>query len=68
MGISPKVNAIGRLKFELAYYDVTVEHINHYAAKIPFSWVIYLDLTLNTNRNKILTTTTYCAWVLFVLK
>ena len=26
----PKVNTLARLEFELAFYDVTVQHINHY--------------------------------------
>ena len=34
-GINPKVNAISRLKFELAYYVVAVKHVNHYAMRIP---------------------------------
>ena len=29
--IGPKVNLIDRLEFELAYYDVAVEYISHYA-------------------------------------
>ena len=28
-GISPKVNVIALLEFELAYYDVAVQHISH---------------------------------------
>ena len=28
--INPKVNIIVQLEFELAYYDVTVQHINYY--------------------------------------
>ena len=27
--ISPKMNAILWLEFELAYYNVTVQHVNH---------------------------------------
>ena len=27
--ISPKVNVLPRMDFELAYYDSTVQHINH---------------------------------------
>ena len=30
-GISPKVNVIARLEFELAYYDIIVQHVSHYA-------------------------------------
>ena len=29
-GTCPKVNIIVRLEFELAYYDSTVQHFNHY--------------------------------------
>ena len=29
--ISPKVNTIIRLKFELAYQEVADKHVNHYA-------------------------------------
>ena len=32
-GISPKVNVIARLEFELAYYVVTVQHFSHYTMK-----------------------------------
>ena len=34
-GISPKVNAIARVKFELSYYNVTVEHVSHYSKGTP---------------------------------
>ena len=30
-GISPKVNIIARLEFELAYYNVEIQHANYYA-------------------------------------
>ena len=33
--ISPKENIIVWLEFELTYYDVTVQHYNHYATGIP---------------------------------
>ena len=29
-GIKMKVNVIMRLELELAYYDVAVQHVNHY--------------------------------------
>ena len=29
-GIRPKVNIIAQLEFELAYYDVTMQHISYY--------------------------------------
>ena len=34
-GISPKVNIIARLEFELAYYDVTVQNFIHYSMRTP---------------------------------
>ena len=30
-GISPKMIVIAQMAFELAHYDVAVQHINHYA-------------------------------------
>ena len=30
-GISPKINVIVLLEFELTYYDIAVQHITHYA-------------------------------------
>ena len=33
--ISPKVNEIARLEFELVNYDVVVQHVNHYIIEIP---------------------------------
>ena len=35
--ISPKVNVIAQLDFELAYFDVAVKYINHYATRTPSS-------------------------------
>ena len=34
-GISPKVNVIERLEFELAYYDSGVRRFNHYTTRTP---------------------------------
>ena len=35
--ISPKVNMMARLEFELTYYDVAVQHVSHlYHRNIPF--------------------------------
>ena len=31
----PKVNVISRLEFELAYYDISVQDISHYATETP---------------------------------
>ena len=39
-GIISKVNAIARLEFEYAYYEVAVQHVSHYATKIPPSMKI----------------------------
>ena len=33
MGISLKVNFIARLEFELDYYDITFQHVSHYAVE-----------------------------------
>ena len=33
--ISPKVNVIVRLRFELAYYDIAVQQVSHYATGTP---------------------------------
>ena len=35
MGISPKVNIIAWLEFELASYDVAVQHVSHHAGRRP---------------------------------
>ena len=35
IGISPKVNVVAGLEFELAYYDVTVQHFSHYHTVTP---------------------------------
>ena len=36
--ISPKVNEIAQIEFELAYHGATVEHINHSAMGTPLLW------------------------------
>ena len=33
--ISPKANIIARLEIELAYYDITVQHVSHYTMETP---------------------------------
>ena len=33
--ISPKVNVTARLEFKLAYYDITVQHINNHTLGSP---------------------------------
>ena len=37
-GISPKVNVIAQLEFELCYFEVSVQYFNHYATETPSSW------------------------------
>ena len=37
-GISPKVNIIAWLRFELAYYDVAVQPVRHYVMEIPLNF------------------------------
>ena len=34
-GISPKVNLLARVGFELVYYDVAVQHVSHHATGTP---------------------------------
>ena len=36
-GIRPKVNVIAELEFELAYYNVPIKHVSHYAQETPHS-------------------------------
>ena len=43
--MSPKVNVIAWLVFELTYYDIAVQHVNHYPAGIP-TWIVYKVLLL----------------------
>ena len=46
-GISPKVSVIARLGFELAYYDIAVQHVNHYA-----TWTLtYINLVKKVEIN-----------------
>ena len=46
-GISPKVNEIASLEFELAYYYVTVQHVSHYATETPL-----LPLSVNSKSSR----------------
>ena len=41
-GICPKVNVILRLEYELANYDSTVHHFNHYTTRTPPKSGLYL--------------------------
>ena len=36
-GISSKVNVIAKIEFELVYYDIAVQRINHYAWETTLS-------------------------------
>ena len=40
-GISPKVNVIVRLEFELAYYDSAVQRFNNYTMRISPSLFLF---------------------------
>ena len=33
--ISPKINVMARLEFELSYDDVEVQHMSHNATRVP---------------------------------
>ena len=35
--ISPNVNIIARLEFELAYFDIAVQHVSYYVTEIPLT-------------------------------
>ena len=39
--ISPKVNVIAQLEFELTYYDNTVQNISHYAMRTPYQLFLH---------------------------
>ena len=32
----PNLNVIARLVFELAYYDITIQHVSHFALRTQF--------------------------------
>ena len=38
LDIGPKVNVIARLEFELAQYDFSIQHFNHYITGSPLCW------------------------------
>ena len=48
-GISPKVNVIAWLEFELAYYDVKVQHVNHYATRAHTPPVLDRNICYHVN-------------------
>ena len=39
-GCGSKVNMIAWLKFELPYYDVAIEHVNHYTTTNPSNCIV----------------------------
>ena len=41
-GISSKVNIIAQLEFELAYYDIEIQHVIHYATGNPYLTLVIL--------------------------
>ena len=41
--MSPKENVVEQLEFELAYYDVTVKHVNHNAPSINIKGLLCLS-------------------------
>ena len=45
-GISPKVNTIARLEFELADHDVTVQYVSFYATEISPDYMYYVYYNL----------------------
>ena len=40
-GISLKTNIKAWLVFELAYYDVAIQHVNHYAKRTPPNLILH---------------------------
>ena len=47
-GITPEVNVIVRLEFELAYKDIAVQLVCLYATATPLSWKIRIRKLLST--------------------
>ena len=41
-GISSKVNILGRLEFEVIYFDYTVHHVSRYATEKFLTLLIFL--------------------------
>ena len=52
-GISPKVNLIAQLDFELTYYNAAVQYISHYTTMAPV--IKYFDIIFRTNTVSIIT-------------
>ena len=57
--ISLKVNVIERLEFELAYYNVAVQHVSYYITRTPLSkyltgTVIFNSFLPRWNRLKVI--------------
>ena len=58
-GINPKMNPMARLEFELSYYDVTVQHVNHCTTGTPPSLIYgcgstYIRTYIQTHYNTLL--------------
>ena len=48
--MSPKVNVIARLEFELAYYNVAIHHISHNASLLKDVMLLFLDKPFDAAR------------------
>ena len=62
-GISPKVNVLARLEFELAYYDVTIQYISPHTTETPplhthththTTGLLYVQMSKMFNENSLL--------------
>ena len=42
------MNAVERLEFELAYYDVAVQDVSHYATEMPTQNIYHLIFYIET--------------------
>ena len=46
-GITPKVNEIARLGFQLTYHDITVKHVNHNAVRLSLEYNVCQSMSLS---------------------
>ena len=51
-GISPKVNVIAWLEFELTHYKTVVQYVDHYTADTPRCSNIYGNVSMIINYDK----------------
>ena len=51
MDTSPKVNVVEWLEFEIASYDVAVQHVSHYATETSIYWIQRESFKLLKNLN-----------------